>query len=106
MFVVRVQLKIRENQRERLRAYVTSETAAARSLPGCEEYAFCEDISDPLRVLLYEEWATRSEFEAYKASAIFAASGAALGPMLAEPPRSAYYESEDVFASCKLDLPV
>lgn len=102
MFVVRVELSIQETKREDLRAFVVSEAREARKLAGCKEYAFCEDIAEPLRVLLYEEWATRADFEAYRNSAIFTASGAHLRPLLSKPPRSAYYDSDDVFSTCAL----
>jgi quinol monooxygenase YgiN len=102
MFVVRVSLKIQSSHGEAFRAYAASEGLEPRKLPGCVEYSFCEDLAEPLRVLLYEEWASRPEFEAYKASSFFAATGTRLRGMLAEPPRSAYYESDDVFAACAL----
>jgi quinol monooxygenase YgiN len=101
MFIARVTLRIRPSERGAFRAYVAEETRQARALPGCVEYAFCEDVTDPARVLLYEEWASREQFEAYRASPLFEAAGAQLGPMLEGPPRSAYYESDDVFTACK-----
>jgi hypothetical protein len=36
----------------------------------------------------------------YRDSPVFKEAGAQLRPMLEEPPRSAYYESDDVFAAC------
>lgn len=97
MFIARVELEIKAGEREAFRAYASSEARKVRDLPGCVRYRFTEDVSEPSRVLLYEEWASRAEFEAYKGSPLFAAAGAKLGPMLAAPPASAYYESEDVF---------
>ena len=102
MFIARVSLRIREADRAAFRAYAIEESAQARALPGCVEYAFHEDVAEPARVLLYEEWVSREPFEAYRRSPLFAAAGAHLLPMLAEPPRSAYYESEDVFSACGL----
>lgn len=69
-------------------------------MEGCVAYAFLEDVGDANSVMLYEEWASRDAFDAYKASPAFVAAGAKLRPMLAEPPKSAYYESEDLFTSC------
>ena len=100
MFIVRIDLKIAEAARAAFRDYARSGGRDAYALPGCRDYSFCEDLADPTRVLLYEEWATREHFEAYRASTIFEAIGARLRPMLAAPPKSAYYESDDVFASC------
>jgi quinol monooxygenase YgiN len=100
MFIARVTLRIRASDRLGFRAYAVEESRRARDLPGCVEYAFFEDVSDAARVLLYEEWANRESFEAYRDSSLFKEAGAHLRPMLEEPPKSAYYESEDVFAAC------
>ena len=40
---------------------------------------------------------TRDAFESYKGSAMFSTVGARLQAMLAESPKSAYYESDNVF---------
>jgi quinol monooxygenase YgiN len=100
MFIARIELRITAGQRDDFRKYAASEGLAARELTGCVDFAFCEYIGDPDRVLLYEEWSTREAFDAYKGSAMFAASGARLMPMLAEAPKSAYYESENIFDRC------
>jgi quinol monooxygenase YgiN len=100
MFVVRIDLKIRTEQRAAFRAYAGADGLRPRSFAGCVDYTFCEDLSEPTRVLLYEEWTTRDLFEVYKASDFFHATGARLREMLQEPPRSAYYESDDIFDSC------
>jgi len=100
MFVVRVELKLKSGHMEKLREHASAEASAAGKLPGCKAYSFSEDVAEPGRVLLYEEWATRDAFEAYKASPLFAAAGTWLMPLLAEPPKSAYYESDDVFTTC------
>jgi quinol monooxygenase YgiN len=100
MFVARIALKIQDPQRDAFRRYAAAEGLAPRTLAGCVEYSFCENVSDPTRVLLYEEWASRDAFESYKASPMFAAVGARLQPMLAAAPKSAYYESENIFDTC------
>jgi quinol monooxygenase YgiN len=102
MFIARINLKLRAGQRAAFRDYAGAEGLQARTLAGCVDYSFFEDVGDPTRVLLYEEWASRKQFEAYKASPVFEAAGARLRPLLEEPPKSAYYESEDVYASCAL----
>jgi quinol monooxygenase YgiN len=97
MFIARIVLTIQDPQRDAFRQYAAGEGLGPRALAGCVDYSFCEDVAEPKRVLLYEEWATREAFESYKASPSFAAASARLQPMLAEPPRSAYYDSEDLF---------
>lgn len=100
MFVARVTLKVQNDKMESFRRFAKAEGLDARRLSGCVEYAFCEDIAEPARVLLYEEWESRAAFEAYRSSPAFTASGATLMPLLAEPPKSSYYESDDVFSAC------
>ncbi len=100
MFVVRIDLKLRAEKRSAFHEYVRVEGRRARELDGCLDYSFCEDLDDPTRVILYEEWSSRAQFEAYRSSALFAATGARLRPMLAQGPDSAYYESENLFTTC------
>lgn len=101
MFIARIVLEIQEPHREAFRRFANGEALAARALDGCVEYAFAEDVADPTRVFLYEEWSSKAAFEAYKQSPVFAASGANLRPLLAAPPKSAYYESENVFTAAR-----
>jgi quinol monooxygenase YgiN len=100
MFIARIALKIKDQQRDAFRRFAAADGRAARALEGCVDYCFCEDVADPARVLLYEEWVTRDAFESYKASPVFEAAAARLQPMLAEVPKSAYYESDDLFRAC------
>ena len=97
MFVVCVTLTLQANHRDSFRDYAGREGLQARNMPGCVEYSFCEDVADPLRVLLYEEWATREDFEEYKSSPFFSATNQRLKALLCAPPKSAYYVAEDVF---------
>ena len=98
MFVIRIQLTLQAATRDAFRQWVVDAGLAARALTGCVEYTFGEDVADPLRVILYEEWTTQADFEAYKQSAVFAATSERLRPMLAQPPKSAYFRAENVFA--------
>jgi quinol monooxygenase YgiN len=100
MFIARIALVIKDEQRDTFRSFAAVDGRAARALEGCVDYCFCEDVADPGRVLLYEEWATREAFEAYKASPVFDAGATRLRPMLASAPVSAYYESDDLFDAC------
>ncbi len=102
MFIARIALRLRAAQKDAFQAFVCGEGLEARKRPGCVDYSFLEDVTDPARVVLYEEWTNRQAFDAYKASPLFEAIGARLGPMLEAPPKSAYYESDDVFGSCAL----
>ena len=99
MFVVRIEMKVQPEQLGAFREYAGADGLEARKLPGCVDYTFCEEIGNPSRVLLYEEWSSRAQFEAYRASSVFLATGPRLRSMLAAPPKSAYYESDDVSAA-------
>ena len=52
------------------------------------------DPTDANSVLVYEEWRSRADFDAYRNSEFFAESGAVLFPLMEGAPDSAYYESE------------
>jgi (4S)-4-hydroxy-5-phosphonooxypentane-2,3-dione isomerase len=100
VFVVRIDMKLNPSQQEAFHQFVDKGGLEPRRLSGCSNYVFCQAVEDPTRVLLYEEWDTRAQFEAYKNSALFKMANESLRPLLAQPPSSAYYESDDRFASC------
>lgn len=95
MYVIRVALRVREDALEQFEEQARAE---ARDVParfgGCLRYGFHESVGDAGAFLLYEEWATRESFEAYRKSAYFTEVGGRLRPLLAEPPDSAYYDAE------------
>lgn len=95
MFIARIALEV--DDLEAFRRHAALEVVAVRALPGCVTYRFCQDVTTPSEVLLYEEWSSASSFEAYKSSPLFEEISAGLMPLLTAPPKSAYYESDDLF---------
>ncbi len=95
MFTARVIVEPTAESRERVIELLTEET---KSVPdrfeGCELFVVSVETSGAERVVLAEEWTSKSHFEQYTGSAAFASVMAAVGPLLAAPPNSAYYEAE------------
>lgn len=93
MMIVRVVIDVVPEQREAFEAYLREEARSVRELAGCERYELFQDPNEPGRYLLYEEWATPADFDAYRNSEALRRSFAVLGPMMAGAPDSAYYEA-------------
>lgn len=96
MIVVRVAFQVEEGSLSSFREHAKQEGVAARAQPGCAEYSFFEDVAQPGRVLLYEEWESQAAFDAYKASSAFADNAKVLFPLIVGKPSSAYYQAERV----------
>lgn len=93
MMVVRVVVEVRPESREAFVSYLTDEAQTVRELDGCLRYELYADPADANRFLLYEEWATAAAFEEYQQSDLLRQSFATLGPMMAGPPDSSYFEA-------------
>ncbi|MEM9073836.1 MAG: putative quinol monooxygenase [Myxococcota bacterium] len=93
MMVIRVVVDVKPDQADAFVAYLNDEATRVRTLEGCERYELFRDPSGAARFLLYEEWASEDAFEAYKASPEFTQSFAVLGPMMAGPPDSSYFQA-------------
>lgn len=50
---------------QRLRAAAIVMAKATREEPGCQVYAFWQDIEEPTRFRVYEEWDDRAALEAH-----------------------------------------
>lgn len=96
MMVIRVLVTIKPDQRDAFVAYMAQESTAVRALDGCIRYQVYSDASSPGSFMLYEEWASAKAFEAYQGSALLSESFKVLGPMMAGPPDSAYYEATNI----------
>lgn len=94
MFCVRVAMRVKPQERERVLAYLKNEE---REVPerfsGCERFAVFSDPADPDSLLLYEEWASKEVADAYLESDELRESGTALFPLIDGPPDSAYFEA-------------
>jgi quinol monooxygenase YgiN len=97
MLIARVQVTATDEGRQTLVDALTAEANQIQSrFDGCELYVVSVDTSDPNTVMIAEEWATKAGFEAYVGSDHFSKTMAVVGPCLAAPPNSAYYEGERV----------
>lgn len=63
---------------------------------GCEKFALYGDVTKENTFLLYEEWQTRENFDAYRASEYFQQNGKKLYAMMADTPDSAYFTAEAI----------
>jgi autoinducer 2-degrading protein len=93
MMVIRVVVDVKEESTDAFVAHLQEESVAVRALDGCLRYQLFRDPEDDTSFLLYEEWASPEAFEAYQASDLLRESFAVLGPMMAGPPDSQYFEA-------------
>ncbi len=94
MIVVRVAVRVQPASTDAFVAHLTREAEQTRALPGCQRFELFRDPQDPNRFLLYEEWASAADFEAYQNSDLLRESFAVLGPMMAGPPDSTYFDAQ------------
>jgi quinol monooxygenase YgiN len=93
MIVVRVAFKINPAERANVLAYLQKDTEATRKVAGCLHYGFYQDAADENSFLLYEEWDTQADFDAFKQSDSFKESGKMLFPVMVGKPDSVSYAS-------------
>lgn len=91
MIVIYVQAKVKSDKRNEFLTNVEKDLTTSRAFPGCLQFGWNEEVTQPNTFLLYEEWDSLEAFNAYKDSDHFRQVGSALMPLLAEPPKSAYY---------------
>jgi quinol monooxygenase YgiN len=96
MMVIRVLVTIKPDQRDAFLTYMAQESLTVRALDGCIRYQVYSDASSPDSFMLYEEWADADTFHAYQNSPLLGESFKVLGPMMAAPPNSAYYEATNI----------
>lgn len=95
MFVARVVLQTDENGIGPLVNQLSIETVEVPKLfAGCDRFDVAIHLTDPLRVVIIEEWVDRAAADIYLGSDYFAAAGLILRPLLVSPPESAYYDAE------------
>ena len=82
MVIVAGTLTVDPSQREALLASRMDAMRATRKEPGCLEYTFSADPTDPGRVMLFERWASQKDLEVHLAAARArpASPGAAVTP--------------------------
>ncbi|MEM6956464.1 MAG: putative quinol monooxygenase [Myxococcota bacterium] len=94
--VVRVMLQVQPSQAEALASALRNEAPSVLAREGCERFELFVSPTDSARFILYEEWTSQEAFTEYQQSESLRATFAVVGPMLAGPPDSAYFESVQV----------
>jgi len=97
MLTVRVAVRAQPDGRDAFVAQLAKEHEEVPArFAGCERFDVCTSATEPNSFLIYEEWASRDAFDAYRSSDYFAEGGKVLFPLMDGTPDSAYYESERV----------
>ncbi|MER3485112.1 MAG: antibiotic biosynthesis monooxygenase [Chloroflexota bacterium] len=71
MFVVVAHYYAKEGKDDEIAAILEQMVTLSRSEPGCLVYYVNRSLDDPRKFLLYEQYRTRDDYEAHKASAAF-----------------------------------
>lgn len=96
MMVIRVKVQVKPENKANFIDVMTESIGISRQFDGCLNFDLYEDVTDDNALLLYEEWDTTENFDAYKASDHFTASGKVLFPLMDGSPDSAYFDAERV----------
>lgn len=91
MLVIRVLLNVQPENQSRFIELIKEDRAASQQFEGCNHWEVYSDTTDPNNYLIYEEWETQAQFDAYKASDHFKQIGPKIFPLIAGDPNSAYY---------------
>ena len=92
MIVVRVAFEINPAERTNMLTYLQQHIKETRqNFAGCVQYGFYQDATNENGFLLYEEWDTQANFDAFKASPGFQANGKVLFPIMVGKPDSVSY---------------
>ena len=88
MFFALLDLRTTKGDRPLALAQLDSEKEEIRAMPGNLDFRVYADRYDAEAVTVLHEWADEGSFAGYLASSAFARSGAALRPLMTEPPVS------------------
>jgi quinol monooxygenase YgiN len=94
MIVIRVQMQVQPERKMEFLELLGQEALKVRALEGCLKFDMFEQVSEDNTLLLYEEWQTLGQFDAYRTSDMFKQNGQKLFAMMAGKPDSAYYSAE------------
>lgn len=93
MIVIRVELQAKSDKQQDLVQYMDKSMDVSRQFNGCAKFNLYQDSQQEDTFLLYEEWETKADFDAFCASEHFQKSGKDLAPMLAGKPDSIYFDA-------------
>ena len=94
MIVLRVKVQVKPENKTKFVDVMKESIDISSKMKGCVQFGLYEDVVDENAFMLYEEWATRADADAYRNSEHFAESGKVLFPLMAGDPDSAYYQAE------------
>lgn len=80
-------------QREKALEALLAEAPAVREMPGCSAFVPFLDPAEPGTLGVVHEWESGTDFEAYLASAHFAAMSRLLRPMMVGTPVSRRFDA-------------
>jgi len=78
MIVINARVTVRDGQVARMKQAMAEMERASRTEPGCFEYAFATDVSDPTIVRIVERWESLEALRAHFATPHMAAFQAAM----------------------------
>ena len=94
MVVIRVRMQIHPQHRRDFLQFMDNSITVSTSFDGCLNYHLYQDVHAENIFVLYEEWETRSHFDAYLKSDHMAESRSVLFPMMLGEPDSAYFDAK------------
>lgn len=100
MIIVLVQVESSAADIDALREVLTKMETATRAEPGCHDYSFCQEISDPNSMRVVELWESMDALAVHFATPHMATFNAALA---SRPPRSMQLKVHELGA--ELELP-
>ena len=94
MVVIRVKVEVGAQNRQAFLENSRTEVVKAGEFKGCLNFGWYEEIGQEGTFLLYQEWATQADFDAFRKSAFFEQNGAKVFPMLSGKPDTAYFDAQ------------
>ncbi len=94
MIVIRVKVSVKPENKSDFINVMQDSIAISREFDGCQHFGLYQDVMDDTTLILYEEWETQAQFDAYKASDHFKESGKQLFALMNGAPDSAYFNAE------------
>ena len=94
MLVIRVKMRVTPQNKAAFVTAMTESIPISSAFDGCIQFSLYEDMTDENALLLYEEWESQAQFDAYRESEHFAESGKVLFPLMDGKPDSAYFTAE------------
>ena len=96
MLVIRVELKVKPEEKTNFVEFVKGHNAESKEFEGCLWFETYRSLSQEDTFVIYEEWQSQETFDVYKNSDLFKRSMQTFGAMFAGPPNSAYYSAESL----------